>query len=404
MSPSTDESTRSLAALLDPISLDDFFERHWQKKPLAQCPKDSALVTTLVGSDDVEMLATIAMSTGGTTANVLAARCVDGQADYWKLPAGVAPTVAVHSLLHAFDQGYSIVVNAVDRFWAPINRLARSLESAVQQPVGANLYYSPAGVQSFPAHFDKHDVLAVQVSGHKTWELFEPEVAALHADADPWNVPSLDTCAQRVTLVPGSLLYLPRGWSHRVRSGSDPSLHVTFTIRTLRWADLVQRAAERAIADDVGLQTALPLHHDVDPAAINSHVAQLLTSLTPMSGFDAHQALLSDVLKTRPAALTGQIAMLAPARDLPTDAVLRRRDGLRPLVTVSEPTAPGGQTEVTIRFAGNGVTVPTRLRPALDLITRRLTCTIDDLTVATGEDCSSLAHALIANGLLFIED
>lgn len=389
-----------LDTLLDPVSVDDFLGDYWQKRPLTPCRVGTNRFTDLVSVDHVETLATIGLSLTNGTSSVLAARCLDGEAEYWDLPRGVAPSVAVHSLLHAFDAGYAIVVNGVDRFWAPINALARHIESVVQHPVGANLYYSPASVQAFPAHFDKHDVLVAQVAGRKSWQLFPPQPDAMRPDPDPWQVHPLDQPTATAVLDPGRVLYLPRGWTHRVRSHQAPSLHITFTIRTLRWADLVQRAAEHAIANDVSLHETVPLHGDADIAAINAEVADRLVALRASSGHDPHAALLSDVLMSRPPSLAGQMASFPAAHELAVDQVLRRRDGLRPLVTASA-TAAGD--EVTIRFAGNGVTAPARFQPALELIARSETCTVRELSSAAGNDCASLARSLIVNGLLVFD-
>jgi ribosomal protein L16 Arg81 hydroxylase len=68
-------------------------------------------------------------------------------------------------------------------------------------------------------HVDAAHVLAVQLKGTKTWEVYREL-----GDAD--TVPP----AQTVTLSPGDLYYLPPGTPHRAFAGDSGSLHVTFAI------------------------------------------------------------------------------------------------------------------------------------------------------------------------------
>jgi len=192
------------------------------------------------------------------------------------------------------------------------------------------------------------------------------------------------------------VLYLPRGWAHRVESQCEPSLHITLGIRSLRWGDLVLRAAQQAVNADTSLQRAIPLHHDIPREALNAEVRSLVENLTVPADCDPYQSLMTEVLQSRPTSLAGQTrSMVAGSTQLSSDTRLSRRPGLRPLIT-SEDEA------VTIRFAGNGVTAPHRFVPALDLVTARETVTVAELTAVAGEDATQLARALVANGLLMV--
>ena len=387
-----------LSALVAPLCTAEFMDTYWERQPLHQRGSHPGRFDHLVSVDDVEGLATIALSLPDASSAVLAARCNNNEADYWDIPSGAAPNVAVHALLHAFDAGYSVVVNSIDRFWTPLAELCRRMESVLQQPVGANLYHSPAAAQGFPAHFDKHDVIILQVSGQKSWEIHPADPSSLVGDADAWAVPSpLGDPHSRASLSRGDMLYLPRGWAHRVESQDEPSLHITLGIRSLRWGDLVLRAAQQAVNADTSLHRAIPLPRDIPREAPNAEVRSLLENLAVPADCDPYQSLMTEVLQTRPPSLTGQTRSMAAASTMLTSgARLHRRPGLRPLVTSQDET-------VTIRFAGNGVTAPNRFGPALELVAASEMVTVAELTAAAGEDATDLAHTLVANGLLTVD-
>lgn len=380
--------------LIDPVTSEAFFERYWEQRPLHLEHPYEERFAALVDAADVETVVLTALGRADSSSGVVASRCLDGEPDYWDLPAAPA-NQTVHALLHAFADGYSIVVNSIDRFWAPLSALCRRIESALQQPVGANLYYSPAHTQGFPAHFDEHDVLVTQVRGDKCWDLFEAEPEALSGRADPWVVPGLSSApTRRCRLGPGDVLYLPRGWAHRVTTGERPSLHITFGIRSLRWADLVLRAARAAVRADPELQRAIPLHDEPNATDLNERAAAMLASLVPGPADDPYRELMAEVHATRTPALTGQLAEIAASQtELTASTRLRRRPGLRPICTVDG-------DETTIRFAGNGVTAPASFAPAFELLCRRESIRVAELTAAAGDDARPLAHALVANGLL----
>uniref|UniRef100_A0A7S0JIT5 Bifunctional lysine-specific demethylase and histidyl-hydroxylase n=1 Tax=Calcidiscus leptoporus TaxID=127549 RepID=A0A7S0JIT5_9EUKA len=82
-----------------------------------------------------------------------------------------------------------------------------------------------------------------------------------------------------LTLKPGDLLYLPRGYVHQARTvSSEPSLHMTVSIaRRHTWRDLLELglrgAIEAAAADDVAWRRSLPREYLSYMGAVHSDSA-----------------------------------------------------------------------------------------------------------------------------------
>src|SRR5207253_2896853 len=115
-------------------------------------------------------------------------------------------------------------------------------EGVFHCPVHGNLYLTPAQSQGFDAHFDAHEVFALQLDGVKHWRLYGL-AAVLPLACEKANVPRSSLGPpQEVRLEAGDLLYIPRGHAHEAFTSDQPSLHLTIGINVYRWSDLLQHA------------------------------------------------------------------------------------------------------------------------------------------------------------------
>lgn len=152
-------------------------------------------------------------------------------------------------------RGASLVLNDVDSLTPGLAAVSEALESAGLGKAQANVYVSWASHKAFPAHFDTHDVWAVQVEGEKTWNLWQGRAEW------PISHPSFRGLGQAhherakgalrevVTLRPGDLLYLPRGWYHDALADAPASVHVAFGVNAALGMDVLGLLFERALAD-----------------------------------------------------------------------------------------------------------------------------------------------------------
>jgi bifunctional lysine-specific demethylase and histidyl-hydroxylase NO66 len=139
--------------------------------------------------------------------------------------------------------GGTLVVWAVDEVAPGLFDLCGGLEHELAHHVHANVYLAPPQTQGHTAHYDPHDVIILQVSGRKHWQVYgrapdvsgRPELAAI----GPAARPSIDT-----VLTSGDALYIPRGWVHVADTADDISLHVTVGITPALVRDLLAHALQ----------------------------------------------------------------------------------------------------------------------------------------------------------------
>lgn len=188
--------------------------------------------------------------------------------------------------------GATLVLQGLHRTWEPILAFTLALAGDLGHPVQVNSYVTPAANTGFSAHYDVHDVFVVQVEGTKRWRLTEPVVAAPSRD-DPWDrhrgevaraaagAPYLE-----VTLEPGDVLYLPRGWIHAATALGELSIHLTFGVhpwtRESLARDLMTAALARCI-DDPQLRASLPIGADAtdEVDVVRAALLAALSDLTP---------------------------------------------------------------------------------------------------------------------------
>ena len=123
--------------------------------------------------------------------------------------------------------------------------------------VGVNAYLSFSRGGAFKPHWDRHDVLIVQVHGKKAWRVWDsafknPIETSRHAEHD-----ITDATCQQLELSPGDVLYIPRGEPHAASVSGGGSVHLTIGLDCLNGVDLLQQLNHAAGQDDF-LRSDLP--------------------------------------------------------------------------------------------------------------------------------------------------
>ena len=186
--------------------------------------------------------------------------------------AGVGATISDQlddtALWRQFDDGATLVLQALQRTWDPIGRLVTTLNEELGNPVQANAYITPPQNQGFDDHYDVHDVFVLQISGTKRWVIHEPVFADPLRD-QPWTDRRDSVAAAAATepaidavLEPGDVLYLPRGWLHAAQAQGEVSIHVTLGIHN--WtryavAEEIAAAVLRELREVPDARRSLPL-------------------------------------------------------------------------------------------------------------------------------------------------
>jgi hypothetical protein len=171
-------------------------------------------------------------------------------------------TADVPRVLAEWEQGATIVLQALHVNWQPLAVFCRQLEEAVGLPVQANSYYTPRGSQGFAVHHDTHDVLVLQVAGEKRWLLYDPllELPLKHQRYSR-SLGDQGEPTDDLVLRAGDTLYLPRGWLHQAETSDTDSLHLTIGINAYTWLDAA-KAALAPLEEDADLRRVVAAEED----------------------------------------------------------------------------------------------------------------------------------------------
>lgn len=289
--------------------------------------------------------------------------------------------VDARRVLGHFEDGASIVLQGLHRYWPPLTRLIAELELELGHPCQANAYLTPPDAQGFAKHSDSHDVFVFQTAGSKQWEIHGED-----GDED-------------VLLEPGLSMYLPSGTPHAARAQEAVSLHVTVGVNQLTWRGLTRRAL-RAIIDELP-DDHLPAGYLEDPSQLTSGLVERLARVMErIQALDPAEPVADEIrhlLRTRPSRLRGGLAdVVALQRGLKDDSVLRRRVG-HACVVVER-----GE-RIQVLLGDRSLTMPAWLRPALDEIRSRRTFRPADLGLDP-QSALVLCTRLVREGLLEVAD
>jgi bifunctional lysine-specific demethylase and histidyl-hydroxylase MINA len=157
--------------------------------------------------------------------------------------SGIAGPADFQQRLRVFhERNYSVRFPELRPLSAPLDRLARSLEMLLQQPVTAAASWSHGGMRG-PVYYEDHDVLVVQLRGTKRWQVSsEPSQLPNTWKAIAPIAPALGP-HQSLQMGPGDVLYLPRGTWHSVDS-DDKSLHLSIGFSPLTLRDALTAALD----------------------------------------------------------------------------------------------------------------------------------------------------------------
>jgi bifunctional lysine-specific demethylase and histidyl-hydroxylase NO66 len=250
----------ALSLTLAPVAAPDFFAEHWEQRPLVVPRDDPVRFTGILSPEEVErLLCETGIRTPGFRlvkegAQLPLAGYTEDIA--WR-PGSFSGTAVVERVAREFEQGATLVLQALHLHWPAAALYCRSLEQSLGCPVQVNAYLTPAAARGFAVHHDTHDVFVLQVSGRKRWRLYEP-VLELPLKHQRWS-PRLSDPGPPIEdfeLEAGQTLYLPRGWPHEATTSDDESLHLTVGIHPTTRMDALRMALD-SCADDPEFRRSL---------------------------------------------------------------------------------------------------------------------------------------------------
>lgn len=128
------------------------------------------------------------------------------------------------------NKGAAVVLEGIDILDPGVNEfVARIDESLPCVLSNAEVFFSQQDNEAYDGHCDADDVLVVQLSGRKTWNLYAPQQRR-YADIQNLNEQQLGPVMHEFEMRPGDALYLRAGVPHRCVTSAAYSLHMSFDL------------------------------------------------------------------------------------------------------------------------------------------------------------------------------
>ncbi|GJM37533.1 MAG: hypothetical protein DHS20C19_09000 [Acidimicrobiales bacterium] len=268
---------------------DTFFSEYWEENYLHRRGRIDPIPARF---DDVDRLlhdhvlstSTVALSANGSLLD--AERYTVDPTTLITGGDGPQTVVDPDRLLAEFQHGANVVFHRVEDYLPAAAAVASELESIVGQPLRGNMFLTPPGSPGLPPHVDGADVFVFQCEGVKRWELWRRVIPRPLCE-DEFNRRELTEPEVVIDLEPGDLLYLPRGWDHRVGAAAESSLSISLNIRTVTHAHLARAALDVALQSE-DFRRAVSPEAMCDPAVLAAEAKQVIDELSrAIAGVDA---------------------------------------------------------------------------------------------------------------------
>jgi ribosomal protein L16 Arg81 hydroxylase len=343
----------------EPVEPERFLTEHWERRPLVVARDDRERFRHILAPPDIEKLVceTRIRAPGFRLVKEGAQLPLAGYTEdiEWR-PGSFSGTPLVERVAEELGRGATLVLQALHLHWPAAALYCRALEASLGCPVQANAYITPATSRGFAVHHDTHDVFVLQVSGRKSWRVYEP-VLELPLKHQRWSQrlgdpgPPVD----EFTLEAGQTLYLPRGWPHEATTAEDESLHLTVGLHPTTRMDALRMALD-SCADDLEFRRSLP----ADGTLPEDLLERLAAHLEPDEV--ARRARRRFVAGRRPV-LHDQLSQVRDLESLTATALVERRP-----TVIAELEEEGDA--IALVFEGKEIRFPSKAAPAVRAIGR----------------------------------
>lgn len=383
---------QSLHSLLDFETLEAFLHGPWETAPVLAREKIRDRAEDLLTLDQLEAL--IAGALAGSQAGVSVVQDLRAR----PIAQSAAPAELLDVALDAYRGGSTLLFSGLQRVWSPVARLCREIENgliaeglAFTESVAANAYLSPRRSQGFGIHYDNHCVVVLQLHGKKTWEVFAPQDAFPVARCEQ-HIPRarLGSPLLATTLEAGDVLYLPRGFPHVAICEADSSMHLSLSLRTRTWSDLIASMSAKLPA----LRRSVPPSRANEDVIRHSFNQEILAGLASQDPVDDSKRRVAEALSNLSSLPGGRVRAIDEAEDVRGETWLVRA----PFVTCQAHVEEG---QSVLRFPGRAARLPEVMKPVFDFLATQTAFRASDLpTINANYDAQALVRLLIAQGLL----
>ena len=395
--PTTDlpaESREALARVLDPVDPSRFFTEIFEESVHLISRGESDRYGDLVSVDVLD-------------AFIADNQLFEGQIDATRADPQITrdaftldnDQIDRSALLRLYQDKATIIAPHLHSYHKPLGDFVRALEPVFSASVQTNIYLTPPGAKGFRTHYDNHDVFVMQVSGAKSWRVYdEPVGKPFRGEGFEPGVHEVGDPTDEFVLRAGDTVYIPRGMMHDADAhDEEASLHITLGLVTKTWADLVLESISKAALETDGLRRALPAgyanrHFDRGPA--REQFRAFIAELAEKAELDEPLDIIAeDYLKSR----TPEMAGIVRHASQPIEEDQRYRANANGLYRIIEDEESGEFAVVT--RGGSSEFIGSK-RKAFDRALSGEPFVRGDLEDIEEADAADLIRRLLSRGLI----
>ena len=390
--------------IIFPLKYEEFKNYYWEKKVFIASRNNKNYYKKLFSFEEFDQIIQHSVPNGNKIDIVKSSSGYEKKnaVEYQKPDGNLNP----NNLYAFYCDGYSIIINGVNRYNKNINNLINKLRIELSSTVNANMYLTPANQVAFSPHYDSHDVFVLQLSGEKHWNIYKNdkiETPLVNSHQPTFEKEQL-TIEKEINLKEGDFMYIPRGVPHGAFTTESSSLHLTIGIYPLQWVDLLKKSIEVLALNEVQLRKALPLGifnkenqetifkelnkiEEFFPYKKSTNLNLLGTALSCL--FDDHRKALDTFSDSN-------FASLDKMAKINYNSMIMQRDNMNCRVLSNSFSSK-------ITFAGNSVQGPTKLHSTFKYIAgQKGAYAVKDIPMFENKHKIKIVKRLIRGGLLKI--
>lgn len=143
-----------------------------------------------------------------------------------------------YKLNRLYNNGSSIVFTHANRLSQRLDFFSKKLNSEIKLPNHLNFYFTPKDSQGYKIHYDKHNVIVIQLDGEKIWKIYNkvPDNKIMEPFMQNLHLLKKET-ENLITLKRGDILFVPKGYFHDVSTNQKKSFHLTIGLNPSKFSN-----------------------------------------------------------------------------------------------------------------------------------------------------------------------
>jgi ribosomal protein L16 Arg81 hydroxylase len=361
--------------LLFPISKSEFLQRYWQREPLVISRHKSDYYQELFKYEELDFIFGLCDRRNAPPR----ASKYDGHGGDKRVGL-TDESLLFGQLYSAYSLENTLVADKIHHKHPKIASLFRNFEETFGTCVDGMIVASARSrVQGFVTHCDPVEVFALQLEGRKHWTIWNPDYALPlpHTPIQAYDEKQLGEPIFDAILEKGDLLYVPRGWVHRVVPLEDsPSLHLTISVAVCSRAELMMELLYTAIDSDPWFRESMPVNHFQQPASeIENSFFGMIDHFERASNFkEALNRLHRNIIAKMQPLADGHFTHLDAIKNVGIKTFLTKRSG-----SLNHMSIDFLSGKLLLAFPGNRITAPAELSEVLSYIQDNDIFTAEDL-------------------------